>query len=266
MNSDLAERELDARADALNLNDDDIEGLFAAADALAAQYRLRATLSDPVVPSQTRTQIARRLFDGRISASATEVVAQAAAGATSARGLEASVERQGVRAAFLHSGATAYVQDEVFRFARTVEADSELQITLTDPLIERPARVQLVGKLLASKARPATVRLAQRAVAGQGRTLVKTLDHYVRIAAEIERHRVAKVTVAQPLGTEQRARLGAQLARIYGVGIDVQETVDARVLGGVRIEVGDDLLDGTIHNRLNEARHLFVAGDQGQSR
>lgn len=266
MDANSGGRELDARVDGLKLNDDDIAGIFAASDALASQYQLRMTLSDPFVPGATRAEIARRLFGERVSAATTEVVAQAAARARDSRSLGESVERLGVRATFLHSGTAANVQDEVFRFARAVEADSELQATLTDPLIDVDARKRLVAELLSARAHPATVKLAQRAVEAPGRNLVRILDGYVRIAAEIQRHTVAKVTVAQPLSADQRARLSAQLARIYGSGIDVQESVDPRVLGGVRIEVGDELLDGTILNRLNEARHLFVAGDQGQSR
>lgn len=257
MDARFRDRELDALADALELGDADIAGVLAAADALAAQYKLRSTLSDPLVPAEVRVQVARQLFGGRISAAATELVAQAVARATGARGLEASVERQGIRATFIHSGAADDVQDEVFRFARTVEADSQLQSTLTDPLIEVAARRQLVADLLASRAHPATVQLVQRAVRGRGRTLVRTLDTYVQIEADIQRHTVAKVTVAQPLSDEQRATLRAQLSRVYGVGIDVQEVVDPQVLGGARIEIGDDLIDGTIQNRLNEARRLF---------
>lgn len=256
MDTDLRDRELDAQADALRLDEADIGGIFAASDALGAQYRLRMTLSDPSVPAEVRAQVARQLFSGRIPASATQWLAQAAAHARSARDLEASVERQGVRAAFVQSGVLDDVQDEIFRFARTVEADPELQTTLTDPQIEVAARQQLVADLLASRAHPTTVRLVQRAVGRHGRTLVKTLDSYVQVAAEAQRHTVAKVTVAQPLTAAQLEQLGAQLTRIYGVGIDVQVDVDPQVMGGVRIEIGDDLIDGTIRNRLNEARRL----------
>lgn len=255
---DARVRELDDRADALGLSGQDIDGLFAASDALAGQLRLRSTLSDPTVASEVREQVARKLLSGRIPQPATELVAAAAGLAKSSRGLVEAVERQAVRATFVTSGERMDdVQDEVFRFARTVDADSQLQTTLTDPLIEVPARQQLVADLLGDKALPQTVRLVQRAIAGRGRTLVKTLDEYVEIAAQATRHTVARVTVAAPLTAAQLAQVKAQLVRIYGVGIDVQTDVDPQVLGGVRIEVGDDLIDGTIQNRVNEARRLI---------
>lgn len=235
----------------------DIDGLFSASDALAAQYRLRSALSDPSVSADVREQVATKLFSGRIPAAAVAIVASAAGAAKGSKQLEASVERAAVRASLQASGQIDEVQDEVFRFARTVQADSELQATLTDPLIETPARQQLVAKLLDGKANPATIKLAQRAVQGRGRTLVKTLDGYVEIAAQINRHQVARVTVAQPLSPEQLSQLRENLIRIYGSGVDVQVDINPEVLGGVRIEIGDELIDGTIKNRLNQARRLI---------
>jgi len=65
------------------------------------------------------------------------------------------------------------------------------------------------------------------------------------------------VSVARPLTADQLARIKAQLVRIYGVAIDVRVDVDPEVLGGVRIEVGDEIIDGTIQTRLNQARRLI---------
>lgn len=184
-------------------------------------------------------------------------MAQASASATESTGLEAEIERQGVRAVFQQSGAVGRVQEEIFRFARVLEGNSDLQATLTDPLIEVAARQRLVADLLASQAHPATVQLVQRSVQRRGRTLVKTLDDYVEVAAQIGRHTLARVTVAQPLNAEQLTKMRTQLTRIYGTSIDIQIDIDPEVLGGARIEIGDDLIDGTVQNRLNEARRLI---------
>lgn len=257
MDEDLREHRLDAQADGLKLDEAAVAGIFAASDALAGQYRLRATLSDPAVPAKVRTQIARRLFTDRIPPAAVELVAQASASATESTGLEAEIERQGVRAVFQQSGAVGRVQEEIFRFARVLEGNSDLQATLTDPLIEVAARQRLVADLLASQAHPATVQLVQRSVQRRGRTLVKTLDDYVEVAAQIGRHTLARVTVAQPLNAEQLTKMRTQLTRIYGTSIDIQIDIDPEVLGGARIEIGDDLIDGTVQNRLNEARRLI---------
>lgn len=249
--------QLDARADALRLDEADAEAIFVAADALASQYRLRTTLSDPVVPAPVREQVARQLFAQRLGEKAAEVVAAAAGLAKGSGELEHAVERQGVRAELRNSADSEDIADELFGFARVVESDSALQTTLTDPLIDSSARQRLVTELLGGRAQSATVRLAQRAVTGRGRTLVKRLDGYVEIAAQLNQQRVARVTAAAPLTDQQYAQLQATLIELYQVGIDIQIEIDPKVLGGLRIEIGDELIDGTIQDKLNDARRLI---------
>jgi F-type H+-transporting ATPase subunit delta len=65
---------------------------------------------------------------------------------------------------------------------------------------------------------------------------------------------VAYVTSAIPLTEDDEARLGTQLARRYGRQVSIQVTVDPEILGGLSIQIGSDLYDGTVLRRLNQAR------------
>ncbi len=248
---------LDSRLAALNLPASAADGLFAAADAMRAQYRLRSTLSDPTVPAEARAQIARTLFSERIGGPAAEAIAVLAGGLADSAELGRAVERAGILTVLTNSADVELVQDELFRLARIIDANSELQTTLADPGLELSARQQLITDLLNGRASAGTEKLVHRALAGRGRTLVKTLDSYVEVAAEIRSHMVAKVSVARPLNPAQLAQLRAELVRIYGVGIDVEVNIDPELLGGVRIEVGDELIDGTIVHRAEQARRLI---------
>ena len=42
-----------------------------------------------------------------------------------------------------------------------------------------------------------------------------------------------------------------------GRSIAIQEIVDPDVLGGIRVELGDEVIEGTVADRLQEARRLF---------
>jgi len=68
---------------------------------------------------------------------------------------------------------------------------------------------------------------------------------------------VATVRVAQPLAPDQRSRLQAALARQVGRDVILQEILDPGVLGGVRVELGDEVIEGTVAGRLESARRLF---------
>jgi len=64
---------------------------------------------------------------------------------------------------------------------------------------------------------------------------------------------VAVVTSAVPLSDQQKQRLGAGLARIYGRQMHLNLDVDPEVLGGIQVRVGDEVINGTIADRLDEA-------------
>jgi F-type H+-transporting ATPase subunit delta len=64
---------------------------------------------------------------------------------------------------------------------------------------------------------------------------------------------VATVRVARPLSDADRDRLAGALARTYGKDVHLNVIVDPEVLGGIRVEIGDDVIDGTVASRLDDA-------------
>jgi F-type H+-transporting ATPase subunit delta len=79
----------------------------------------------------------------------------------------------------------------------------------------------------------------------------------VQAAADRRRQVVAHVVAAAPLTTEQRSRLEAALQRRYG-RVRLNVDVDPSVLGGLRVQVGSELVDGTVTARLDEARRRMA--------
>lgn len=232
--------------------------LFAVVDAVEGQPALRRTLTDPGLPEEQRKGLARRLFDGRVSPAAAQVVEEAAglrwAGG---RSLAMAIERQGVRAelrAAQQNDQLDNVEDELFRFGRTVAGDRALSAALRDGRADLAARTQLVTSLLDGRAHEATVVLARRAVGARGGSYVDTVDGYLHLAAELRRRGLATVRVARPLTPEQHSRLRAALSRQVGRDVDMHVIVDPEVLGGVRVELGDEVIEGTVSDRLDQAR------------
>jgi F-type H+-transporting ATPase subunit delta len=64
---------------------------------------------------------------------------------------------------------------------------------------------------------------------------------------------VAHVTTAVALSAAQERRLVDVLTRLYRRPIGLQVTVDPDVLGGLVIRVGDEVIDGSVAHRLEEA-------------
>ena len=257
--AEARQSELDRALDAHELSPALAEELFAVADLLAGAAPLRNAVADPNVPDDRRRELATGVLAGRVSAAATAVAGEAAALKWGrATGLVDALERQGARALIGYAQVTGKldtVEDELFRFSRTVAADPVLRLALDERAAPVAARRQLVHDLLALKAEPVTVALAERAAVAGGRTFEGTLAGYLRLAAMARQRAIATVTVAQPLAQAQRNRLQAALVSQLGRQVNLQVVVDPAVLGGARVQVGDEVIEGTVAARLAAAEH-----------
>ena len=235
--------------------------LFAVVDALESSAALRRALSDPGTAEEARRRLAHGVLDGKVSKSAVNVVAEAAAVRWSgARTFVAALERQAIRAELAKADAAEQLEeteDELFRFARLVASDPGLRDAVSDRTVDRSHRQELVSRLLEGKVSSSTVALARRAVLARERTFDHTLEQYVNLAAEQKNRLVATVRVARPLTDEQLERMRSALTRQAGRPVTVQVVIDEQVLGGVRVELGDEVIEGTVAAKLEDARRLF---------
>jgi F-type H+-transporting ATPase subunit delta len=149
-------------------------------------------------------------------------------------------------------GQTADVEDELFRFARTLESNDQLRETLTDQRIPAEKRQAIVEDLLGNRASPVTTNLVAFVVgAGRGRDLPAIADRLVAKAAEERQHEVAEVTSAIPLSDEQQRRLADALGNATRKTVEVRVTVDPEILGGIVARIGDTVIDGSVRHRLD---------------
>jgi F-type H+-transporting ATPase subunit delta len=155
-------------------------------------------------------------------------------------------------------GNLAEVEDELFRFARTLEASDELRTTLTDAALAVSRRQQIVEDLLGGKANPVTVALASMVVGtARSRDLVAINDELVKLSAAEANKELAEVRSAVPLTEDQQARLAEALGKATGKTLEVKVVVDPSVLGGLVAQVGDTVIDGSVRTRLEQLKTAF---------
>lgn len=249
---------LGSGADWSALSDD----LFAVVDVLDGSAMLRRAVSDPSRDPQAKAQLVERLLSGKVSPAALAVVRTAAGQRWSAeRDLTDGLEQLAVQTQVAIADAAGRgneVEEQLFRFERAVAADNGLRDALSDSALPADRKVSVVKALLTGKAAPETVRLAEQAVAApRGRKFATTIADYLKIAADKRQQLAAVVTVAQPLTPEQHDRLAAALAASYGKPVMLNVVLDPGVVGGIRVAIGDEVLDGTISRRIDIARRHF---------
>jgi len=170
------------------------------------------------------------------------------------------------------------VEDELFRFARAVESNKALRSALTDrelPVAQRQSVIDSIlhGKvstprhgliayvisLFTSRSPEApTIALLKYVVeGGRSRDVLGTIDWLVEQTAIARGWRVARVATAKPLSEAQADALRASLKAVTGNPVELQVTQNEALLGGVRIEVGDLLVDASARGRLAQLRDML---------
>lgn len=236
--------------------------LYSVARLLDSTGTLRRALTDPARSAANRVELVERLLAGKISTQALQIVTAAVGGRWSgSRDLGDALDDLSVQAEVAYADAQGKldeIEDELFRLDRVVTAERALSDKLSDRNIPAGPRQELIRGLLAGKADAVTVRLAERAVDGRGRSFAASMRSYQVAAATRRNASIATVRVAADLTEGERTRLADVLGRQYGRQIQLNVIVDPKVIGGVRIDIGDEVIDGTISARLDEAQRRIA--------
>jgi F-type H+-transporting ATPase subunit delta len=236
--------------------------LFSIAKLLDGNGALRRALTDPARSADSKAALVGQLFGGKISAAAQEVLTAAVTGRwVSGRDLGDALDQLSVEAevAYADTGRKLdELEDELFRLDRVVAVERALADKLGDRVIPLEHRQELIRGLLQGKADATTVRLAERAVDGRGRNFAASMRAYQVAAAARRNASIATVRVAADLTEAERNRLAATLGRQYGRDIQLNVIVDPGVVGGVRVDIGDEVIDGTIAARLDDAQRRIA--------
>jgi F-type H+-transporting ATPase subunit delta len=237
--------------------------LFAVAALLADEPQLRTTLADAGQPAEIRQGLLRDVFDGKVNATTMQVLQ----GLVSTRwstdmDLVFAIERLGAQAAFTTAEAAGELdqtEEELFRFGRAVDASSQLQMALTNPAQSAATKANIVRDLLNGRGTKTTLQVLSYFVGHlHGQRLDSVVDQLCDLAAEQRERVVAEVRVAAPLTDEQMRRLQAGLSALKDRTVRLNVAVDPSVLGGVHVVIGDEVIDGTVAARLEQARRAVL--------
>jgi F-type H+-transporting ATPase subunit delta len=233
--------------------------LFSVLHVLDREHGLRRALADPARPADEKGGIVVALLHGKISEPTEALVAATVRARWASSGdMTDALEQLAMEAYAISAegqGQLDDLEDELFRFSRVVATEPELRAALSEPSVPDQPKQELLDNLLARKVTPVTLRLiTEVSLFPRGRSLVASLDTCTRIAAERRRRLIAVVKSATDLSAAQRRRLADALAGIYGHEVYINVVIDPTVVGGLTVQVGDELIDGSVSTRLGDLR------------
>ncbi|EMY34654.1 ATP synthase F1 subunit delta [Arthrobacter crystallopoietes BAB-32] len=242
------------------------EELFAILGLLDSNAGLRRSLTDPAREGQDKARLVSDLIGGKVSADARIVVEGLAASRwASARDIGDALETLAATTAIAvaESKGTGLdglegLENDLFSFIRAVNADHDLQRALSEPQASTEAKVQLALKLVPHAGPEAQVLISQAVSAPRGLKPTTLVQRFVELVAKRQRRWIAEVSVARPLTQDRLSRLQTGLDRLYGRELKINVNVDPSLVGGVRVQVGDEVVDSSVITRLAELRRKLA--------
>jgi F-type H+-transporting ATPase subunit delta len=229
---------------------------------LLHQVRLRKALADPGLPPEPKRALLTELGQGLLDPTSVELLATAATRQrVRLRDFPPLLARLAAMAAFTaadKAGELEQLEGELFFLATMVEQQPQVRSALTNPGLPVENKRALVADLLDGRVGRRTAALADLLVElYEGHELDTVAKRWAEEAAARRNRVVAEVRSAVELDDRRRVRLAEALTRVLGKPVVLQVTVDRAILGSVVVRVGDELFDGSIRSRLEQAREAL---------
>jgi F-type H+-transporting ATPase subunit delta len=237
--------------------------LFKALGAVGSSVGLRRALTDPARDHASKTALINDLFGSQIGAKAVSLLVSAASFRwSSSSEIADAIEQIAVEAeatAANSENSLDRVEEELFLFSRLIVTSNELRLALNDRADSTDRKVALVDSIFAAKAAPSTVRLLQALVGGtRGRSIEAALSAFAHAVSARRNRLVAVVRSVIALNPAQSEKLAASLTKQVGQPVHINTEIDPSVLGGIEVRFADEIIDGTISNRLAEASRALA--------
>ena len=236
--------------------------LVSVAKMLDREIVVTRYLTMPAEDAAPRVRLIERLLSGQVGDATLDVLRTAVSERWSANSdlVDAieHVSRQALLEVAERDDQVDEVEDQLFRFSRILDAQPRLAILLGDYSVPVERRVGLLRNVLDAASSGvnsiAVALLSQTVELLRGQPAEEAVLFLAEVAVARRGEVVAQVSAAAELSDAQATRLTEVLSRIYGHPVTVQLQIDAALLGGLLIAVGDEVIDGTLSSRLIAAK------------
>lgn len=244
--------------------------LFGILGMVDSSAGLRRALTDPSRNGDEKSALVRQLVGGKVSADAAEIAGGLASSRwANARDIGDALETLAAtvvisvaenKSAVSASGITGLeeLENDLFSFNQAVASSHEVQRALSEPQASAAAKATLAERLVPGVSEEAKVLITQAVTQPRGIKPTRLVGRFAELAAKRQQRWIATVSVTRPLTQTQLARLQAGLNALYGRELKVNVNVDPALIGGIRVQVGDEVLDASVITRLGELQRQLA--------
>ena len=244
----LAPKLRDTHEDAWRIGNE----LFTITSALANNILLERALTDPSRPVADKVAVLKELLGDNAHPMTMEIMTDLVSRRWSrARDIANAVEDFGVDAMMYYADATDATLQVSIELSELHSALLNLPVVrakLYDYQATSEARVKLFREVFSGKTlNKVTMRLAEHATCNlRRRRYLETIQWLINKFSRHMGESMVTVTTATPLKKEQIKRLVEVYSAKVGRQVHINSVVDPTVLGGMRIQVGDEVTDNTV--------------------
>jgi F-type H+-transporting ATPase subunit delta len=238
--------------------------LFVILSVLSSSIGVRRALTDNARDASAKAELISNLFGKNISSAAQSLLASAASLRWSSPGeIADAIENLAVEAESAvadKNGELEKLENQLFDFARVIKANPDLRQALNTSVDTDEGKLALLEAVIKGKYSSSTLNLLRKVVTlRRGRSIDATLAAYSHYVSSRKDRLVAHVKSAVELSSSQIEKLVAALTKQMGRPVHINLEIDPKVLGGISIRYADDVIDGTIVNRIAEAGRALVS-------
>lgn len=155
--------------------------------------------------------------------------------------------------------ASGRIQEELLHFRELLKKNPSLLEFLKNPNIKREGKRQALSDLFENRIHPALLGVLMT-ISDQDRAghLLHIIEEYSAIASAAREKVSGEVITALPLDDATLQRLAAELSRATGKNVQLFQRVDPAILGGVIVQVGEQVIDGSLRRKLEQIKDKLV--------
>ena len=141
-----------------------------------------------------------------------------------------------------------------------VFGNEDLKAFLTNPRIPRAAKRDLAQKLFGGEVSHVVNNFLLLLIDKQREILLGAIEEqYKELANQAQGIVVADVITAQPLSDEYAQKLQTKMQDVTGKKITLRQHLDADIIGGIVVKIGDRRIDGSIAGRMEKLKAQLLA-------